>query len=222
MPVHGPGSGARVRGTLGAVFVGAGPPWPPPPAPPTATKCTPESLHTQRCCLTKFDVASSPPRRTLTPLWSRSRFQTASWQRLGQHGRQHVLHVLLHGPVGVWRGLLGALRSPLALLAQTHRSRALPTRRATRTLCRTHSHTSHQTACGTRRHPARQAIMGVILNSGGAWYLGVKEEDAGTAAASCYLAAAVYGIYMIMCGLRIVKANSKARGRAQINDEEDH
>ena len=64
--------------------------------------------------------------------------------------------------------------------------------------------------------------MGVILNSGGAWYLGVKEEDAGTAAVSCYLAAAVYGIYMIMCGLRIVKANSKARGRAQINDEEDH
>ena len=64
--------------------------------------------------------------------------------------------------------------------------------------------------------------MGVILNSGGAWYLGVKEEDAGTAAASCYLAAAVYGIYMVMCGLRIVKANSKARGRAQINDEEDH
>ena len=52
--------------------------------------------------------------------------------------------------------------------------------------------------------------------------MGVKEEDAGTAAASCYLAAAVYGIYMVMCGLRIVKANSKARGRAQINDEEDH
>ena len=65
-------------------------------------------------------------------------------------------------------------------------------------------------------------MMGVILNYGGAWYLGVKEEDAGTAAASCYLAAAVYCIYMIMCGLRIVKANSKARGRAQINDEEDH
>ena len=125
VPVYGPGSGATVRGTLGAVFIGAGPLWPPPPAPPTATKCTPQSLHTQRCCLTKFDVASSPPRRTLTPLWSRSHFQTASWQRLGQHGRQHLLHVLLHGPVGVWRGLLGALRSPLALLAQTHRSRAL-------------------------------------------------------------------------------------------------
>ena len=110
----------------------------------------------------------------------------------------------------------------LSLPSNAPISRTVPTRRATRTLCRIHAHVAHQTACGTRRHPARQAIMGVILNSGGAWYLGVKEEDAGTAAASCYLAAAVYGIYMIMCGLRIVKANSKARGRAQINDEEDH
>ena len=135
-----------------------------------------------------------------------------------------MLHVLLHGPVGVWRGLLGALRSPLAVLAlkrtdlaHCHHSPSHPD-----SLSDPRKHVAHETACGTRRHPARQAIMGVILNSGGAWYLGVKEEDAGTAAASCYLAAAVYGIYMIMCGLRIVKANSKARGRAQINDEEDH
>ena len=223
VPVHGSGSGATVRGTLGAVFIGAGPPLPPPPAPPTATKCTPESLHTQRCCLTKFDTASSPPRQTLTPLWSRSRFQTASWQRLGQHGRQHVLHVLLHGPVGVWGGLLGALRSPLAHLALKRtdlahcpHSPSHPDSLSDPLTRRT------KTAFGARRHPARQAIMGVILNSGGAWYLGVKEEDAGTAAASCYIAAAVYGIYMVMCGLRIMKANSKARGRAQIHDEEDH
>jgi len=100
-------------------------------------------------------------------------------------------------------------------------SRTVPTRRATRTLSDPLTRRT-KTAFGARRHPARQAIMGVILNSGGAWYLGVKEEDAGTAAASCYIAAAVYGIYMVMCGLRIMKANSKARGRAQIHDEEDH
>merc|ERR1712194_909736 len=29
------------------------------------------------------------------------------------------------------------------------------------------------------------AVMGVVLNAGGAWYLGVKDEDAGAAAASC-------------------------------------
>ena len=131
-----------------------------------------------------------------------------------------MLHVLLHGPVGVWRGLLGALRPPLALLALKRTDLALsplaepPGLSVGPTLTR---RTKQPVV-----PPARQAIMGVILNSGGAWYLGVKEEDAGTAAASCYLAAAVYGIYMIMCGLRIVKANSKARGRAQINDEEDH
>ena len=133
-----------------------------------------------------------------------------------------MLHVLLHGPVGVWRGLLGALRPPLALLALKRTDLALSPLAEPPGLSVGPTQTRHETACGTRRHPARQAIMGVILNSGGAWYLGVKEEDAGTAAASCYLAAAVYGIYMIMCGLRIVKANSKARGRAQINDEEDH
>ena len=66
---------------------------------------------------------------------------------------------------------------------------------------------------------ARQAVMGVVLNAGGAWYLGVKEEDAGAAAASCYIAAVVYGIYVALCGCRIVKAN--ARGKSQLNDEED-
>ena len=133
-----------------------------------------------------------------------------------------MLHVLLHGPVGVWRGLLGALRSPLALLALKRTDLAHCPHSPSHPDSLSDPLVRHETACGTRRHPARQAIMGVILNSGGAWYLGVKEEDAGTAAASCYLAAAVYCIYMIMCGLRIVKANSKARGRAQINDEEDH
>tara|TARA_B100000795_G_C22716644_1_gene405714 strand:- start:373 stop:561 length:189 start_codon:yes stop_codon:yes gene_type:complete len=61
--------------------------------------------------------------------------------------------------------------------------------------------------------------MGVVLNAGGAWYLGVKDEDAGAAAASCYIAAVVYGIYVALCGCRIVKAN--ARGKNQLHDDED-
>lgn len=67
--------------------------------------------------------------------------------------------------------------------------------------------------------PARQVIMGIVLNSGGAWYMGVEDENASAAAASCYIAAVVYGIYVALCGCRIVKAN--ARGKMQLDDDAD-
>ena len=73
----------------------------------------PEPLHTTLCCFVQRHGGPHPASRTLT-LWLRSRGQTASWQQLGRNGRQHMLHVLLHGPVDVWRCLLGALRSSLA------------------------------------------------------------------------------------------------------------
>ena len=117
VPVYGPGSGATVRGTLGAVFYRRWSPVASPTGTPPGRRNVPRSHCTHSAAASPNLTRCLPHPRTLTPLWSRSRFQTASWQRLGQHGRQHLLHVLLHGPVGVWRGLLGALRSPLALLA---------------------------------------------------------------------------------------------------------
>jgi len=61
--------------------------------------------------------------------------------------------------------------------------------------------------------------MGIVLNSGGQWYMGVADEDAAAAAASCYIAAVVYGLYVALCGCRIMKAN--ARGKMQLDDEAD-
>ena len=124
VPVRGPGSALECGGHS-ALFLSALVPRGLPHRHPPRRRNVPRSHCTHSAAASPNLTRCLPHPRTLTPLWSRSRFQTASWQRLGQHGRQHVLHVLLHGPVGVWRGLLGALRSPLALLAQTHRSRAL-------------------------------------------------------------------------------------------------
>ena len=116
MPVRGPGSALECGGHS-ALFLSALVPRGLPHRHPPRRRNVPRSHCTHSAAASPNLTRCLPHPRTLTPLWSRSRFQTASWQRLGQHGRQHVLHVLLHGPVGVWRGLLGALRSPLALLA---------------------------------------------------------------------------------------------------------
>ena len=120
--VHGSGSGAIMRGTFRAVFIGSRPSVASPSGTPHSAQCPPEPLHTQvtKCVQTRCLPHPAPP--PLTP-WSRSPFQTASWQRLGRHGRQHMLHVLLHGPVDVRRRLLGALLSPLAPLRSPPRPR---------------------------------------------------------------------------------------------------
>lgn len=61
--------------------------------------------------------------------------------------------------------------------------------------------------------------MGVILSSGGEWYLGVAEDDAAAAASSCYVAAAIYGFYVFCCGYRMAKLN--AGSKTQLTDEPD-
>ena len=61
--------------------------------------------------------------------------------------------------------------------------------------------------------------MGVVLSMGGEWYLGVSEEHAGAASSACYIAACIYGVYLVTCGLRISKAHAKRNERELLVDE---
>ena len=54
-----------------------------------------------------------------------------------------------------------------------------------------------------------QFFMGLVLQMGGEWYLGVSEEDAASSAMACYLAGIVYILYLFGCGMRINKASAK-------------
>jgi hypothetical protein len=51
-----------------------------------------------------------------------------------------------------------------------------------------------------------QLFMYTILNTGGELYLGVSKEDAPAAASACLIAAGVYGVYLVYCGLKLGKA----------------
>ena len=157
--VHGSGSGAIMRGTFLAVFIGSRPSVASPSGTPHSAQCPPEPLHTQVTKCVQTRCLPHPASPTLTP-WSRSPFQTASWQRLGRHGRQHMLHVLLHGPVDVRRRLLGALLSPLAPLRSPPpsitpmrhtRSASVPTRCSTRPLRRSRSHARTETSAVAKK-----------------------------------------------------------------------
>ena len=59
--------------------------------------------------------------------------------------------------------------------------------------------------------------MYTILSSGGEWYLGVGKEDAPAAASACLVAAGVYAIYLVYCGLKLGKASKGEKP----SDEED-
>ena len=52
--------------------------------------------------------------------------------------------------------------------------------------------------------------MGYVLQSGKNWFLGVSDEGAKAAATACYIAAALYLGYVLMCGRRIMAANKRA------------
>lgn len=47
--------------------------------------------------------------------------------------------------------------------------------------------------------------MGALLKSHGEWFLGVSEKQAGPASTACFLGAAIYGVYLVVCGLRLKK-----------------
>lgn len=51
------------------------------------------------------------------------------------------------------------------------------------------------------------ALMYLILQSGGEWYLGVGPDEAPAAANACLIAAIIYVIYLVYCGLKLGKAS---------------
>ena len=59
-----------------------------------------------------------------------------------------------------------------------------------------------------------------ILTSGGEWYLGVSEEDAPAAASACLVAAGIYLVYLIYCGLKLGKSSASG-GKEKVQDMED-
>ena len=62
--------------------------------------------------------------------------------------------------------------------------------------------------------------MGGVLSNGGQWYLGVADDQREGAATACYLAALIYGLYLVLCGLRIYWASKRVK-TGQLHDEPD-
>ena len=132
--VHGPGSGATMRGHSALfcwLWYPCGvPQWRPPHSAHTSPGITAHTAPAASPNLCRHGVSPTLTSPHPDPLVALACSDRESWQRLGQHGRQHMLHVLLHGPVDVWRRLLGALRSlglPFeALLALKHTDAAHP------------------------------------------------------------------------------------------------
>ena len=60
--------------------------------------------------------------------------------------------------------------------------------------------------------------MYMIFTSGGEWYLGVSPEEAPAAASACLVAAGVYALYLVYCGLKLGKTSSKAES---VNEDDD-
>ena len=59
-----------------------------------------------------------------------------------------------------------------------------------------------------------------ILQSGGEWYLGVSEEDAPAAASACLVAAGIYLLYLIYCGLKLGKTSASSSGKERLTDDD--
>ena len=59
-----------------------------------------------------------------------------------------------------------------------------------------------------------------ILQSGGEWYLGVSEEDAPAAASACLVAAGIYLLYLIYCGLKLGKTSASSSGKEKLTDDD--
>lgn len=111
-----------------------------------------------------------------------------------------MLRLLLHGVICFWHCRTG---SPLAIASVCHHMLV----KLFRTAC------SYPPLCDS------QLFMYGILTSGGEWFLGVSKEDAPAAASACLVASGVYGLYLVFCGLKLMKPpvdNSK-----KLHDEED-
>ena len=61
--------------------------------------------------------------------------------------------------------------------------------------------------------------MYTILSSGGEWYLGVSPEEAPAAANACLVAAGIYAIYLVYCGLKLGKSSAPADTKGDGDDD---
>jgi hypothetical protein len=127
------------------------------------------------------------------------------------HGHGSVLRLLLHRLVHLRTRGPGASRQPIEEEEYNTRGSVCaiyppPSSPQKRAWC-VHSPLIRPSApCRARPPPSLQLFMYTILNSGGEWYLGVSKEDAPAAAHACLIAAGVYGLYLVYCGLKLGKA----------------
>lgn len=54
-----------------------------------------------------------------------------------------------------------------------------------------------------------------VLSNGGEWFLGVGPEDAPAAASACLVAAGIYGLYLVYCGMKLMKPPSESKKLAE-------
>ena len=66
-------------------------------------------------------------------------------------------------------------------------------------------------------------IFGIIIQSGGGWYLGVPEADSESAARACFVAAAIYLGFLVFCCSNLMRINAKKAppGAEELNDDDE-
>lgn len=57
--------------------------------------------------------------------------------------------------------------------------------------------------------------MGIVLKSGGNWYLSVADEKADQTATGCFVAALIYGGYLVFCGFKVMRIVSENKAEAR-------
>ena len=74
-----------------------------------------------------------------------------------------------------------------------------------------------------RPRPPAQTVFGIIINSGGGWYLGVPEADSESAARACFVAAAIYLGFLVFCCSNLMRINAKKAppGAEELNDDDE-
>ena len=103
-----------------------------------------------------------------------------------------MLHVLLHGHVLLRRGRPGTPPATPQL---------------------------HAPLTVTCLSSCAQIFMGIVLSLGGEWYLGVSKENAAASASACFAAAFLYLLYLVGCGLRVMKALNVGKGDAELLED---
>jgi hypothetical protein len=206
--------------TLGAHFRAFGQLRPPRPAlrwPRTATRHAagpPRHSFSRRALSVRAWLPCRSPCARITSFVPPSLvlFCKQALERSGRsHGHGSVLRLLLHRLVHLRTRGPGASRQPIEEEEYNTRGSVCaiyppPSSPQKRAWC-VHSPLIRPSApCRARPPPSLQLFMYTILNSGGEWYLGVSKEDAPAAAHACLIAAGVYGLYLVYCGLKLGKA----------------